>query len=510
MVTPSVDNPVRRGLTAMANTPSRIEAREAALIDPNSAHGLVLAIVQWLRLSTTFDGCEGSAERPVFSVTPTLTPASSPAGNPDEAAVEPLFAHNARFWVRVWIAIQSIAILITTGVLLEKAGGLRRFFESPGSLTACVMLAVLVTYYVIGLLLYDWILHRRWGSILFVPLGWALVLLAVRVSGAFGLLLLGSALQGFLFLPFSWAAATLAVLTIGFAGVVARHAPTAGPGVVLVQVSAIVAIGVMIGTVMLYIHRANREALMRARLVRQLHGAQRDLADRARDAGVQEERQRFARDIHDTLAQGFTSVITHLEAVELSLQAAGPEGDPATQRLARRVMGHVAHAQAASRANLADIRRLVWALRPVELGEAPLAAALTRVVAQWGEANAITTTCVIEPIPPLHADADVALLRATQESLSNVARHAGATRVMVSVSVIDELVLLTVEDDGRGFVHVETMSSEKVGLSGMRERVRRFGGHLLIESTVGVGTSLTVAIPLSSVIATPTPAVGAG
>ncbi len=76
---------------------------------------------------------------------------------------------------------------------------------------------------------------------------------------------------------------------------------------------------------MLYIHRANRDSAIRSRLLRQLDEAQRDLAERAHEAGAQEERQRLARDIHDTLAQGFTSVIKHLEAIELSFATARAE-----------------------------------------------------------------------------------------------------------------------------------------------------------------------------------------
>src|SRR5205085_5369736 len=95
--------------------------------------------------------------------------------------------------------------------------------------------------------------------------------------------------------------------------------------------------------------------------------------------------------------------------------------------------------------------------------------------------------------------ADVIVLRATQEALSNVARHARATCVTAGISAVDGLVLLTVEDDGRGFAQADSLGAEKLGLSGMRERVRRFGGHVMIESEPGSGTSLTVALPLASI-----------
>src|SRR4029079_19596646 len=130
------------------------------------------------------------------------------------------------------------------------------------------------------------------------------------------------------------------------------------------------------------------------------------------------------------------------------------------------------------RASLEEIRRLVWALQPAQLSKTPLAAALARVVAQWGAACGIMAIFTSEQRPVLQPDAAVIFLRATQEALSNVARHAMATSVSVSLTCAEDLVLLTVEDDGCGFAPDESQSGEHRGLSGMRERVRRFGGQL--------------------------------
>jgi len=231
-------------------------------------------------------------------------------------------------------------------------------------------------------------------------------------------------------------------------------------------------------------------------LLRQLDDAQRDLADRAREAGVQEERQRLARDIHDTLAQGFTSVIKHLEAVALNFAAAEASR---TRDVVQNARPHLAHATNVSRESLEELRRLVWALRPQQLSEATLGAALQRIVAQWGEANGVNATCEVASMPPLQPDADVIFLRATQEALSNVAKHAAATTVSVTLHAVDGLALLSIDDDGRGFADSDVQRDGKFGLAGMRERVRRFGGHVLVESTVGGGTSVTVAMPLAAI-----------
>jgi len=124
-------------------------------------------------------------------------------------------------------------------------------------------------------------------------------------------------------------------------------------------------------------------------------------------------------------------------------------------------------------------------------------------LAQWAQANGVAATFSADLLPPLQPDADVTFLRATQESLSNVARHANARNVSVLLTVVDGLALLTVEDDGVGYAHLDSVGTEKMGLSGMRERVRKFGGHLLVESEAGAGTSLTVAMPLSAISLTP-------
>jgi signal transduction histidine kinase len=146
---------------------------------------------------------------------------------------------------------------------------------------------------------------------------------------------------------------------------------------------------------------------------------------------------------------------------------------------------------------LAEIRRLVFALRPPQLAEATLASALERIVAQWSESSGVTATSTIAALPPLQPEADVIFLRVTQESLSNVARHAHATHVAVTMHCVDELVLLSVEDNGCGFATAEDSPTEHVGLTGMRERVRPFGGRVLVESEPGMGTSITVALPLA-------------
>jgi signal transduction histidine kinase len=421
---------------------------------------------------------------------------ASPDHEGSAVPVHPLFASSTRLWLRIWIATQMSATVLGAYFAASWWGGIAQLVRSPGFGRLATVLALLVAYHVVGVRAQHWLLRRRWALLLFVPVGWLLILLAVERSPTFALLLVGGVIQGFVFLPFAWAMTLLAVITATMAAL-AGSASAPHTDVRLMRAAGIVAIGVMIGTVLLYIHRANREAIARTRLLQRLEEAQRDLAERAREAGVRDERQRFARDIHDTLAQGFISVLRHLEAIELSLGATTSDQDGSRGR----VLQHLSHARTVSQESLAEVRRLVWALNPVALDDAPLAQALGRVVAQWREATGVEATFTADAIPGLQPEAEVIFLRATQEALSNVARHAEARRVTVSLACVDGLVMLGVEDDGRGFVHSEASGPVRRGLAGMRERVQKWQGHLMVDSIVGEGTSVTVALPLAAVAA---------
>lgn len=221
-------------------------------------------------------------------------------------------------------------------------------------------------------------------------------------------------------------------------------------------------------------------------LIEELRRTQADLAASERNAGVLAERQRLAREIHDTLAQGFISVVTHLEAADQAL-----ENDPSTTRR------HIGQANATARESLGQARRVVQDLRPEVLDGASLADALQRETRKWGQRTGIDAGVTITggalPLPP---QAEIALLRALQESLSNVHRHAGASRVNVTLSYMPDRVLLDVQDDGNGFrPEAGASDDDGFGLIAMRQRAEALGGVVHIESAPGEGTTIVVEIP---------------
>ncbi|WP_237047607.1 sensor histidine kinase [Lentzea guizhouensis] len=241
-----------------------------------------------------------------------------------------------------------------------------------------------------------------------------------------------------------------------------------------------------------FARRADQQEAERERALAQAEEANRRLAEsmgenaalheqlvaQARDAGVRDERQRMAREIHDTLAQGLTGIISQLRAA-----------DEDTWRR------HVAAASDLARESLAEARRSVAALRPEPLRTARLGEALVGVAGRWSALHDIpvraTTTGDARPIAP---EAEVALLRVAQEALANVAKHAAASRVGVTLSYLENEVALDVRDDGRGFDR--DVPCDGFGLVAMRQRVEDLAGTLQVESEPGAGTGVSARVPV--------------
>jgi len=240
----------------------------------------------------------------------------------------------------------------------------------------------------------------------------------------------------------------------------------------------------------LYISSLISQSEERQRLVRELEETRAELAAEERRAGILEERARLAREIHDTLAQGFISIVTHLEAAEESGAAS------------RERQRHVEQAKQTSRENLAEARRLVAALKPELLESYSLPDALRRLAARASEDTGVPVELNVTGDPEeTPQELQVTLLRATQEALANARRHAEASKIDLTLSYAGDLILLDVQDDGRGFDpglpdHNGDGGSGGFGLRSMRERVEALGGDLLVESEPGGGTTLAVQLPL--------------
>ncbi|WP_448322237.1 sensor histidine kinase [Streptomyces sp. CO7] len=211
------------------------------------------------------------------------------------------------------------------------------------------------------------------------------------------------------------------------------------------------------------------------------------LLHQAREAGIADERRRLAAEIHDTLAQGLTGIIAQLQVVTSTDDAA----------VART---HVERAAGLARRSLGEARRSVHNLAPAGLAEEGLPRALSETVDGWAEQHGLRAGFTLTGDPEqLHGEVAATLLRIAQEALANVARHAAASRVGVTLSFMGGEVTLDVRDDGRGF-DPETLPPRTrtggFGLAGMRARAERIAGSLAVESEPGQGTAVSARVPL--------------
>lgn len=230
----------------------------------------------------------------------------------------------------------------------------------------------------------------------------------------------------------------------------------------------------------LWISQVMDKSARRAELIGELQRTRDALAAANREAGVQAERERMSAEIHDTLAQGFTSIVTLLQAAEVAL--------PADAEEARRLVGL---AQRSARTNLAEARALIAELAPPDLQASSLAESIRRVVQVAAAEAGLQATFESTGTSTRSPGDDVVLLRAAQEAIANVKRHAGASRVDVRLD-LDGPARLTVVDDGQGF---DPTSVAGFGLAGMRHRLEQVGGTVEVASAPGAGTRIEVSVP---------------
>jgi signal transduction histidine kinase len=243
----------------------------------------------------------------------------------------------------------------------------------------------------------------------------------------------------------------------------------------------------------LWIGRVIRQSKSRGELIAELAATRTELAEVSHQAGVAAERERLARDIHDTLTQGFASILLLLDATEAEI---GPGNESAR--------GHLRNARKTAQENIAEARAMITTLRPPHLRQASLPEALGQLVDRLGsQPGAQVRLTIIGDPRPLATDKEVVLLRAAQEALANVRRHAAASRVEVELGYQHEAVTLLVTDDGQGFDPGSRGSG--FGLDGMRARVAQVDGTMQIRTAPGEGTTIRIDLAAPCAGAAPEP-----
>jgi signal transduction histidine kinase len=234
----------------------------------------------------------------------------------------------------------------------------------------------------------------------------------------------------------------------------------------------------------LWISHVLRQSAERASLIAQLEATRSELAAAERERGVLAERERLAQEVHDTLAQGYTSIVV-LSQTAAALVDRAPDA----------ARGKLAVIEEVARDNLAEARAVVAAFRPVALDGSTLVEALGRLAERFARETGLEVrvdTSALDAAPGLRTDEEVVLLRGAQEALTNVRRHAGASAVVLRLARVGSQVSVHVEDDGVGFDPAAVTVS---GLEGLRGRVTQVGGEVDVVSAPGSGTRVTVRVP---------------
>jgi signal transduction histidine kinase len=234
-----------------------------------------------------------------------------------------------------------------------------------------------------------------------------------------------------------------------------------------------------------WVDRVVRESTQRAGLIAELAASRAEVARLSHEAGTAAERHRIAGEIHDTIAQGLSSVVMLVQAAEADL-----DRDPAQARR------HLDLAGRAARESLAEARALVAGLSPAQLSGGSLGEVLTRLAERFRDETGVPVTARVAAAGPLPTALEVVLLRAAQEGLANVRKHANATTVALDLAYPGGSAVLTVTDDGCGIgAGAGAQREPGFGLAGMRARVADVGGTLRLSTPPGGGTRLTVVVP---------------
>lgn len=373
-----------------------------------------------------------------------------------------------------WVWHTTAYGLMTLNLIIASNNDLRR-----GSLHAVIWVTVaLAVWYVSFMFVPSNFWSRRlYPAFLYFILGWAIWMGLIYLHSPSMMLAALFYPQVFMRLPFRWAMFSAIILTLDsfFVGFILDSPPDMLPTLYLAAALLVVTQTILSAFINALITQSNQ----RYQLLEELTQTRADLLKVEREAGILAERQRLAREIHDTLAQDFTSIVMHLTVAQLNASIA---------------QTHIQQAEQTARDGLEEARRIVWAMRPEQLEHSSLVESIERLAARFSAENSIRVENAITGAPrPLGPEKEAALLRVAQEALNNIKKHARAGQVNITLSYMSDLVALDIFDDGIG---LEEKNQSGFGLKTMRERVEEFDGTLAIESAQGQGTTIAVSLPL--------------
>jgi signal transduction histidine kinase len=344
-------------------------------------------------------------------------------------------------------------------------------------LILCALLGLWYIPFVNILTLRIWDNPKR-GALYLVP-GWAIWAGLLSLT-ADSLLLIGIFFPlVFSRFPIRWATGITIFQTLGLYFLYIMLYPTEHWFLILIIILGLLTISTIMGA---FISSIIKQSTDRQRLIDELTQSRASLMRAERETGRLNERQRLARDIHDTLAQHFTSIIMHLAAAKHSNFET--------------VQTQVQQAEEAAREGLDEIRRIIWDIQPEQIEKASLIEAVEELAARWSAENSVQVKMNVTGTPrSLTSSAETALLRISQEAMHNINKYARAKKVNITFSYMEDLFVMDIADDGLGFEPSKVKNG--FGMKTMRDRAEELGGTLTIESERGTGTAIAVSIPIA-------------
>jgi signal transduction histidine kinase len=414
----------------------------------------------------------------LLTESPPMTDMPSSPTTPCRSGDAPVERTGADAWQRARWAWSAglLALLALSACLAALDGDVstgRRVVAVAGALTTALVFALLIDRDVMDTQ------ARQFAGVAFLIGAWLALTL---VHPVFSIVLFGLFAQLYMRLPLRWAAVGSVALGLGSAAIQVADSDGSPSAWAVAGLIGVLMVG---GSILQgrWIGRIITQSAERRSLIEELEAARSELGVAERAAGQLEERQRLAAEIHDTLAQGFTSIVMLLEAVAADLP---PDAGPDVHR-------RLELASATARENLEEARRLVAGLDPAPLDGSTLVDAVRRLARSFGAETDVRTAVEVRGhAHGLPAATDVAVLRATQEALANVRRHASATEVALTLTFEGGHVVLDVVDDGVGF---DREAAPGHGLRGIHRRVQQVGGEVSIDSRPGAGTHVRVSVP---------------
>jgi len=404
---------------------------------------------------------------------PDDVPLAEPAGpvNPQPGSTAPA-PDRRHAWETGTLGWDALYLLVFIAVLVLV------LVSTPGStITAATAMAILIPWYLfLGRPLWTGRRTGRLRAFIYVTGLFSLFIAAQSQNPEAWFLAFALAPQFYAFLDQRLAMGLGVALNFTAAALLVARFPTGSTaGVAFAVAVAGGGFSIFYGS---WVSRIISQSAERAEIIEQLEATRAELAAAQHEAGRLAERQRLAADIHDTLAQGFTSIVMLIQAAQADLDGTHPQA-----------IRHLDLAAQTARENLAEARALVAGLAPALEG-GTLSDALRRL----SQAPGVDASFVLSGIPrPLPMATEVVLLRVCQEALANVRKHAAADSAAVRLGYEQDVVRLEVTDDGTGF-DPERVSGG-YGLGGMRARVAEAGGTLTVDSSPGAGTRVSAKVP---------------